>query len=154
MLRTILWYLDFALTLFSKTPQLLKANKMQKEGKIKEKDEYVHKVSSAWARKRLDHSGATVHVHGAENIPTDQTVVFISNHQSNFDIALFMSHIDKPKGFISKVEMAKVPLLKDWMTHLHCVFMDRSTLKGAASAIVDGIKIIKQGMIACAAPVE
>lgn len=145
MFKTIIWYLDFAISLFCKTPQLLKVNKLGKEGKLKEKDAYAHKVTTEWALKRLNHSGATVIVHGKENIPADQNVVFISNHQSNFDIAIFMSHIDKPKGFVSKIEMAKVPLLKQWMESIHCIFMDRSTLKGAASAIVEGIKIIKEG---------
>lgn len=145
MFKTIVWYLDFAISLFFTTPQLLKVNKLGKKGKIKEKDAYAHEVTTKWAMRRLNHSGATVIVHGKENIPTDQNVVFISNHQSNFDIALFMSHIDKPKGFVSKIEMAKVPLLRQWMESIHCIFMDRSTLKGAASAIVEGIKVIKNG---------
>lgn len=145
MFRTIIWYLDFAISLFLQTPKLLKANKLVKAGRLEERDAYVHAVTSAWALKRLKHSGATVHIYGAENLPKDYNAVFISNHQSNFDIALFMSHVATPKGFVSKAEMAKVPLLKQWMEHIHCIFMDRSTLKGAASAIVEGIKVIKEG---------
>lgn len=145
MFKTIIWYLDFAISLCCQTPHLFKLKKLEKQGKISGKDSYAHEVTTKWALKRLNHSGATVIVHGKENIPTDQNVVFMSNHQSNFDIALFMSHVDAPKGFISKIEMAKVPLLKEWMESIHCVFMDRSTLKGAASAIVEGIKLIKSG---------
>lgn len=143
-MRTLFWYVYFGVSLFCQTPKLLKANKLKKEGKLKECEDYVFGVTSSWARRQVRNSGATVKVYGEENL-IDGPVVFISNHQGNFDIALFMSYVNKCTGFVSKIEMAKAPLISDWMKHLHCVFMDRSTLKGAASAIVEGINMIKEG---------
>ncbi|MBU3803256.1 MAG: 1-acyl-sn-glycerol-3-phosphate acyltransferase, partial [Candidatus Cellulosilyticum pullistercoris] len=77
--------------------------------------------------------------------PKDRNVVFISNHQGNFDIPLLMGYIDMPKGFISKIEAKKIPIVAKWMELIHCVFMDRSTLKGSAGAIIEGIKTLKAG---------
>ena len=53
-------------------------------------------------------SGAKINVIGVDNLPKDQTVLFVSNHQSNFDIPLLLSCIDIPKGFIAKKELRKL----------------------------------------------
>lgn len=145
MFRTIYWYSAFALTLIAHTPKWIKIKHLEKQGKIVEKEAYVHQVTKKWVQGNLKRSGATIHVEGLENIPNDRNVVFIANHQSNFDIALLMGVIDKPKGFIAKIEMEKVPFIRTWMRLIHCVFMDRSTMKGAASAIIEGIKLLQQG---------
>lgn len=145
MFRTIYWYSYFAMSLIFTLPALYKAKLLLKKGKTEEAEKYINRVTAKWAKQQVNNSGATVHVHGLENIPKDQAVVFMSNHQGNFDIALFMSFIDKPKGYVSKIEIDKLPIVRTWMRLIHCVFMDRSSLKGAATAIVEGIQVIKQG---------
>lgn len=145
MLRTIVWFGHFALSLISKIFPMWKVNSLEKQGKIKDKEAYIHKVTSKWALSQLKYSGAEVKVYGQENIPKDIPVVFISNHQGNFDIPLLMSYIDKPKGFIAKIETLKIPIVRTWMTYIHCVFMDRSNLRKSATAIIEGVKLIKEG---------
>lgn len=145
MFRTIKWYVFFVISLLLQTPYLFTIKKLHKQGKSKEADAYAHQVTSKWALKQVKSSGSTITVHGTNNIPKDKNVVFISNHQGNFDIALFMAYIDTPKGFVSKIEMAKVPLLSTWMKNIHCIFMDRNSLKGAATSIIEGVKLIKAG---------
>ncbi|MEG0771921.1 lysophospholipid acyltransferase family protein [Clostridium sp.] len=145
MLRTIIWYTTFATSLIGKIPQMYTVKSLEKKGQIIERDEYIDKVSSKWALNRVKLSGAKVKVFGQENIPSDKPVVFISNHQGNFDIALFMSHINKPKGYIAKIEMNKLPVIRNWMKYMNCVFMDRSNIRKSAEAIVEGVNIIKKG---------
>ncbi len=145
MFRTIAWYTHFVISLIMQTPRLHKASSLEKQGKLKEKEIYSNEVTSKWAMSQVKLSGARVKVEGLENIPKDRAVLFVSNHQSNFDIALLMSFIDKPKGYISKIEMAKLPLLRSWMKNINCVFMDRSSLKKSAEAIIEGVKILKEG---------
>lgn len=145
MLRTIAWYTNFATSLVFKIPQMYKVKNLEKRGKLKEKEQYVDKVTSNWAIKQVKISGAKIKVFGSENIPKDIPVVFMSNHQGNFDIALFMSFINKPKGYVAKIEMKKIPLLRTWMEFIHCVFMDRSSLRKSAEAIINGVKILKEG---------
>lgn len=144
-MRTLFWFTSFAFTLIGTLPKLSKAKRLEKAGKLEERDRYIHQAAQKWMLDNIRRSGSTIEVHGLENVPKDETVVFISNHQGNFDIPILMGYIDKPKGFISKIEAKKIPIVSAWMELIHCVFMDRSTLKGSAGAIIEGIKLLKQG---------
>lgn len=145
MFRTIVWFAHFITSLIGTLPKLRKARSMDKAGKEDEKTAYVHKVTTKWAASQLKVSGAKVKVYGQENVPKDTPVVFMSNHQSNFDIPLLMVYVDKPKGFVAKVELKKVPILRDWMEQINCVFMDRNDLRQSVKTIIDGIKLIDSG---------
>ncbi len=145
MLRTIAWYANFAGSLVLMMPQMYKVKRLQKKSDRHESINYINDVTSKWARRNVKISGAKVNVFGEENIPKDIPVVFISNHQGNFDIALFMSYINKPKGYIAKIEMKKVPLIRTWMEYMNCVFMDRSNIRKSAQAIIEGVNILKGG---------
>ena len=144
-MRSLYWYASFLFTLLGTIPKLSKVKRLEKQGKLKERDAYIHQASTEWMLGNIRRSGSTVEVSGTENLPKEGPVVFISNHQGNFDIPLIMSYIDMPKGFISKIEAKKIPIVVKWMELIHCVFMDRSTLKGSAGAIIEGIKVIKEG---------
>lgn len=145
MLRTVAWYSNFALSLALTIPRLQKAKSLSKAGRLEELEELVNNTASNWAKLQVKMSGAKVKVYGEENIPADVPVLFVSNHQGNFDIALFMSFINKPKGYIAKIEMTKIPVLRTWMEYMHCVFMERGNLRKAAEAISEGIKVLKSG---------
>ena len=90
-------------------------------------------------------AGAKINIIGLENVPKDETLLFVSNHQSNFDIPLLLSCIDVPKGFIAKKELENWPFISTWMKYINCIFMDRDNLRKSAEAIVDGIKILNSG---------
>ena len=145
MLKTILWYLNFIWGIIIKTPLLYKVEKLDREGKQKEKEDLVNKVTCGWALSQLNMCGARVTAYGLENVPKDRAVLFVSNHQGNFDIPIIMTQIDKNKGFIAKVELQKIPLLRTWMKHMNCVFIERGNQRKAAEAILDGVKILKSG---------
>ena len=145
MFRTILWYTKFFVTMILGTPKLIKANKILKEKGQKEFDNYVYNITSKWTLQRIKDSGANIKIYGEENIPNDKNVLFISNHQSNFDIAIFIALIKKNVGFVAKVEMEKAPILSQWMKNIHCIFMDRNDIKKAAKTIIEGINLLKNG---------
>ncbi|WP_297518245.1 1-acyl-sn-glycerol-3-phosphate acyltransferase [uncultured Clostridium sp.] len=149
MLRTIAFYTKFAISLVTTMPLTKRLEKKVEEfdanNQIIEKYKYMHVESSKWAEPFIKLSGAKVTVFGAENLPPDIPVLFVSNHQSNFDIPLLMYYIDKPKGFIAKKELKKVPMINRWMTMMGCIFMDRSNLRKSAAAIIAGIKMLKSG---------
>lgn len=145
MLKSILWYVKFVVCLVLKTPQLKKAEKILAEEGQEAFDHYCYPIVSAWAEARLRDSGAKVTVIGAEKLPRDRNVLFVSNHQSDFDIALFLARVPKEKGFVAKIEMERVPFLSDWMRNIHCVFMDRKDMKQSLSVILEGIKLLKAG---------
>lgn len=145
MFRSLRWYLKFVVTLVAKTPLLWQAKRILESDGQEAFDAFCYDITSKWAKERLLDSGATVTVFDQDRVPMDRNVLFVSNHQSDFDIAIFLALINKPKGFIAKVEMEKVPLLRDWMRNIHCVFMDREDLKQSLETILAGIKLLKAG---------
>ena len=145
LLRSIYFYTCFAVSLLLTIPQLLTANRKAKTMDPKEFNSYVHNIASRFARGNVARSGTRFHIKGLENIPKDKAVLFVSNHQGDFDIAVFLAYIPIPHGYVSKIEIMKVPLLRDWMKLLRCVFIDRSNIRQTAGAFVEGIKTLKSG---------
>lgn len=146
MFRTIKWYLKFIGSLICNNHYLKKADKLLDSGKYKEYEEFVTKKVSEWAMDRMKDSGADVNVYGLENLPKEGSMLFVSNHQSNFDILLLLSYLPVSKGFVAKVELGKFPFVNQWMRRIHCLFMDRSDIKQSAQIIIDGIKQLKNGI--------
>ena len=145
MLRSILFYPGVVLSLIISPIALIWVKYLEIRGKDKERTNAIFKITHSWAKYVMWLSGAKVNVHGRENIIKDEAVLFVSNHQSFFDIPLIMSTIDVPQGFIAKKELEKWPIVSMWMKYIHCVFMDRENIRKSAEAIVQGIQILKSG---------
>jgi 1-acyl-sn-glycerol-3-phosphate acyltransferase len=145
MLRTIIWFIYFWLFLVFTLPFLAYAKIQELRGNTKARDRVAAKAARIWSRSLIWLAGGKVTVIGQENLPKDQQVVFIGNHQGNFDIPLLLGYVDKPLGFIAKIEMLKMPIVCAWMKYLHCVFMDRNDIRQSVSAINEGVENIKNG---------
>ena len=123
----------------------IKIKFLTNKGDLEGRRNYIHKISFNWAKLVMKTAGAKVNIIGLENLPKDETILFVSNHQSNFDIPLLLSCIDIPKGFIAKKELENWPFISTWMKYINCIFMDRDNLRKSAESIVDGIKLLKSG---------
>jgi len=97
-------------------------------------------------------AGTDITYIGRENIPKDQAVLYIGNHNSYFDILLTYSQCPNLTGYVAKIEMLKFPLLRDWMKRLYCLFLDRDDLKAGLRTILTGIEYIKKGISICIFP--
>lgn len=145
MVRTVVWFCFFWFYLIKIMPGYLKVNSLFKEGRINERDIIVNRTASKWAKDLLKLAGAKVTVTGAENIPSDRAVLFVSNHQGNFDIPILLGCIDKPKAFIAKIELLKMPILRTWMKQMNCVFMDRDDMRQSLRVMSEAAEYLKQG---------
>lgn len=145
MIRTIIWFVYFWLYLIFVLPTLINVKKLDRQNKIKERDDLVFKTVQSWARSLVRLSGAKIKVIGEENIPKNQAVVFVSNHQGNFDIPILLGFLNKPKAFIAKKEILKIPMISTWMKYMNCIFMDRSDIRQSLKAINQGVEYIKDG---------
>lgn len=125
-------------------PNLSKLKKLDKELPVEQRDRLIHQVPAKWSRTIMKITGSTVDVKGQELIP-DGPVVFVCNHEGDFDIPLLLAFIEKPFGFISKVEVKKAPIISDWMEIMNCVFIDRKDRRSAVKSIRDGIEVLKNG---------
>ncbi len=97
-------------------------------------------------------TGADITYIGKENVPRDQAVVYVGNHNSYFDILLTYSQCPGLTGYVAKSEMLRYPLLRDWMKRLYCVFLDRTDLRAGMQMILTCIDYIKQGISICIFP--
>lgn len=145
MIRTIIWFIWFVLSLIISTPFIFRVKYLIKKNRIEESESLIYKCTNIWANSLLKLAGVKVNVHGIDNIPKDKTVLFVGNHQGNFDIPIYITQIPRVIGFISKIEVEKIPVVRTWMNFLHCVFMDRSNLRKSGEAIIKGVKNLKNG---------
>lgn len=145
MLRTIMWIIYFIFRLLIVTPDLFRVKFLDKKNRIEERDKLVAKTAKKWGRDLVNASGSKVNVIGEENVPKDQAVLFVSNHQSNLDIPILLGFIDKPKAFIAKVELNKFPIFSTWMRYAKCIFINRGHPRDALKAINEGAKLLKEG---------
>lgn len=100
-----------------------------------------------WAVKVIEVlAGVKVTVIGEENIPRDTPALYIGNHRSFFDIVVTYSRFPGLTGYISKMELRKVPLLSVWMYFIHCHFLDRSDVRQGLKTILAAIEDIKNGI--------
>lgn len=142
IIHTAIWFTYFWLYLLMMIPGLLRANRLMKEGRTAEHDAYVSKHVARWAKSLLKMAGAKVTVHGMEHIPQD-AAVFVSNHQGNFDVPIMLGYIGEPKALLAKAELARLPIIRQWMKHLNCIFVDRNNVRQAINSLNEAGKLIE-----------
>lgn len=144
MLRTGIFYFTLGVSLVvSMIPAglhtvfgWLKLNKIRKA--------HVDVVTRMWAKFMILSTGNRIIVEGKDKVPSGP-VLFVSNHQSYFDIPVFMANVPYPAPFVAKVELEKAPMLSYWMKQMGCLFMDRSNMRQSLKIILQGIEMLKEG---------
>lgn len=143
-MRTIIWFIYFWLYLVAVTPLAYRVKRLRLAGETAAHDGLVARVVSRWASSLLRLAGATVTVEGLEQIP-DEPVVFVCNHQGNFDIPVMLTSLGRSVGLVAKKEMESVPLVNGWMKELCCVFLDRENPRAAVSALNAAAAFVREG---------
>ena len=145
ILRTIVWYICFFGSLVVVTPQMFRAKKMKKEGNVEGYRKILDKYVPWWMSMLMKRAGCTCTVKGLENIPKDRAVVFVCNHQGDYDVPLTMVHLGPPPAMVSKIEVQKIPMVRTWMDLLDCIFIDRNDPRQAITAMRSAGDVLKAG---------
>ncbi|MCX5774220.1 MAG: lysophospholipid acyltransferase family protein [Fusobacteria bacterium] len=99
-----------------------------------------------WAKLNILVMGTKVSVSyekfEAINDIKDEAIVIVSNHQSKADIPLLLGYFIRPIGFVAKIELKNMPILKYWMQMLDCIFLDRSDARSAIKTMQEGAALI------------
>ena len=133
-MRTIIWFIYFWGYLLFALPKMKRAQRLQAAGELDARDALVEPMIQKWARALLRLAGVQVELTGLENIP-EGPAVFVPNHQSYFDIPVLLAWLDRPYPLVSKQEVKKLPLIRQWMELLGCVFIDRDNARQSVSAL-------------------
>lgn len=119
--------------------------KMDEEGRGDERFESAYPKIQKVFEKALKMSGSKIIVHGKENIPTDQAVLYVANHSSFCDIPVLFTNTVHGCGFVAKDDLKKVPLLSQYMGFLNSEFLDRDDVRQGMEVIKSAAKTVKEG---------
>lgn len=101
-----------------------------------------------WSRWLLRVAGIKVRIEGAHRLSPDRPVVYVSNHQSWFDILALAANLPGTVRFVSKKELAKIPVLGRAMRQAGHIFIDRQNRQKAFSAYEEVSGVIAAGLSA------
>ncbi len=107
---------------------------------------YMNWLSRFYTNAILNPTRIKKHVKGLENLEgLGDRVLFVSNHESPLDVIVFRWTVPILCGFISKIELFRVPFLQLFMQGMGCLPLDRSNIRKSMDVIKKGAEKIKNG---------
>lgn len=97
-----------------------------------------------WARISLALAGSRAAIRGVEYLP-DGPVIFMSNHQSNFDIFSLLALIPRQIHWLAKKELFEIPVFGPSMRRGGYIPLDRSDGRKALKSMEEAARIIRSG---------
>jgi 1-acyl-sn-glycerol-3-phosphate acyltransferase len=104
----------------------------------------LHSYARFWARISLWLAGVRMVVEGRENLPGG-AVVYMPNHQSNFDILALFAGLPGQFRWLAKEELFHIPLFGLTMRRAGYIAVDRSNRKKSVESMRRAIERIAQG---------
>ncbi|OPX35289.1 MAG: hypothetical protein B1H11_09335 [Desulfobacteraceae bacterium 4484_190.1] len=102
-------------------------------------------IERPWARFIIWVCGIKGRITGKDNVQKDTAYIFMSNHQSFFDIFILTAHIPVPFKFVLKNELMKLFPLGPAMKLVGHAAIDRKNPKKAIKSLEAIAKKIKEG---------
>ena len=109
----------------------------------------VHLIARIWGRGILFVSRIRVSVQGLAQVDPLRSYIYMSNHQSNFDIPVLLAHLPVQFRWLAKEELFKIPIFSRAMRGAGYVRIDRfnreaaiESLKEAAAKMKNGVSIM------------
>jgi len=128
-----------ALTIFSAAMSLVFAALMNHP------ENSVHRIARFWGNACLFVSGVHVRVVGLDHVPWGRPVVFMSNHQGNYDIFTLLGRIPAQFRWIAKKEVFAIPLLGPAMRKAGYICIDRQNRGKAIKSMDEAAQKIREG---------
>jgi 1-acyl-sn-glycerol-3-phosphate acyltransferase len=106
--------------------------------------DYLHTYARQWARVGLLLARVRLTVEGHEHLPPG-AAVYMSNHQSNFDILALFAGLPVQFRWLAKEELFRVPLFGFAMRRTGYIPVDRSDHKKAIRSMAEAARRISEG---------
>lgn len=107
---------------------------------------FVHLVQQIWARSFCRLMFIPVTVTGLENIKPGQSYVFVSNHESMFDVFVIYGWLPVVYKWLMKKELRKVPFVGSACAAAGHIFVDRSNPRASMESIKAIERILVNGV--------
>lgn len=98
-----------------------------------------------WAKTILWVCDVRVKVNGRENVESHVPCIYLTNHQSYFDIFALLAYLPVDFKFILKQELMKIPLLSVTMRRAGYIAIDREDPRKAVKSMNEAVTKIKNG---------
>ncbi len=112
---------------------------------VKDTEDKYNSIERIFTQISFRLLGINFDVKGLENIPDDEPVIFVSNHQSFIDIKLSIAAIPRNFSFISKDILFKIPILGKYMKTSGHIGIRRSDERNAYGTLNEVIKKLDGG---------
>lgn len=96
-----------------------------------------------WGRSMMAAAGATHAARGLEHLPPGN-VVFVCNHQSNYDVILFFAHVRKHTRWVAKRELFKIPVFGQTMRLAGNIPVDRDGSESDKSRLSEAVIAVRE----------
>ena len=105
----------------------------------------VHHVARIWGKSILWISGVRVNSTGLDDYLGQGSYIYMSNHQSNYDIPVLLSALPVQFRWLAKVELFKIPIFGRSMRGAGYISIDRSNRKSAFRSLAQAADMIRNG---------
>lgn len=68
-----------------------------------------------------------LHIYDQESIPADKHFLLVPNHRCFFDVVFLLAAVDRPISFVAARELWSYPILRRYLSSIHCIPLDRYT---------------------------
>ena len=110
---------------------------------------FAHGCARFWSRVSLTLAGVNLTVSGLDRVPREGPVIFMGNHQGNFDILALTLAIPRRFSWLAKEELFRIPLFGGAMQRAGYIPLDRSdgrralkSIEAAAGRIREGVSVV------------
>ncbi len=112
---------------------------------VKDKENRYNNIERVITRITFRFMGINIDVKGRENIPNNEPVIFVINHQSFLDIKLLIAAIPNNISFVSKDALFKIPILGKYMKISGHISIRRNEESRAYATLNEVIKKLEFG---------
>ena len=105
----------------------------------------IHRIGQFWGRSILWVSGIRTMSTGFDQHLRDRSYIYMSNHQSNFDIPVLFSALPVQFRWLAKAELFRIPIFGPSMRGAGYISIDRSNRKSAFNSLTRAAEAIRNG---------
>lgn len=132
MIRTIIFWIIMAPHTIVHSLLVIFAAMFDRSGKV------FLRLSQSWSRIILRIAGARVVVEGGENVNLDEPRIYVSNHQSYFDVFAIMAFLPGNARFVAKKSLEYIPFFGTAMRASGTIILDKSQPEKAREQLKRG----------------
>ena len=139
MIRGVFVYINIVLATLVSMPLYVALSLIDKSGRL------ARNVAWLWGGWIMLSAGVSVRITGKENIGSEKSMIFFSNHASYFDVFSLMAHLPVPCRLIAKKELFQIPFFGWTLLKGGHIQVDRSNSRQAYQSMLTAAERIKNG---------